>query len=193
MKNSPYNTIDAKVAAFLNGVVKFESNFIREAMASKSEGWKETADYFVCSFTTAKGVYKSFDFFTGVGHRIASKKHSPYGFASYVVKAEEMARMGINAARAMYPVKDIKGLQGRTMDVNQWVINPTPANVLYSLLSDMSACETSFNDWCSDFGYDNDSLSALNTYQACCENGEKVRALFSNEQVEQLRELLEEY
>lgn len=70
---------------------------------------------------------------------------------------------------------------------------PSAASVLHSLLSDASAIETSFDYWCSDYGYDSDSLKALNTYQACCEVGKKVNSFFSAAEREQLREMLQEY
>jgi len=54
---------------------------------------------------------------------------------------------------------------------------PTVKDVIYALYGDSRACNQSFNDWCSDFGYDSDSLKALNTYQACCESGVRLRKL----------------
>jgi hypothetical protein len=70
---------------------------------------------------------------------------------------------------------------------------PTSACVLYALLSDAQACDMSFNDWCTDFGYDADSITALNTYQACCSIGESMRKVFTSEQRAHLATLLEEY
>jgi hypothetical protein len=193
-KSSPYNDIDVAVAKFLKSVsTTFEVKFIREAMTSEIDNWQDMADYFLCSFTTAKGVYKSFDYYTGVGHRINSRTGNNFGFPSHVVNAVELAAVGIKAERGMYVAKRVRGLQGHSLNAKQWVVNPSAAGILYSLLSDMSALDTCFDDWCGDFGYDSDSLSALNTYQACCDGGKKIRALFSNEQIEQLQELLQDY
>lgn len=46
-------------------------------------------------------------------------------------------------------------------------VQPSLDNVLYSLYMDAQAGAMSFSEFCSDFGYDNDSISALNTYRAC--------------------------
>lgn len=70
---------------------------------------------------------------------------------------------------------------------------PTSASVLYSLLSDSQACDMSFNDWCSDFGCNADSIKALSTYQACCTIGESMRKVFTPDQRAHLATLLEGY
>ena len=70
---------------------------------------------------------------------------------------------------------------------------PCAADVLYSLLSDASAADQSFGDWCSDFGYDADSIKALNTYQACEKIGREMRVLFDTQTRELFREVLQDY
>lgn len=72
-------------------------------------------------------------------------------------------------------------------------VKPSAASVLHSLLLDASANDRSFNDWCSDYDYSNDSMKAFETYQACCAIGEKLRKIFNHAQRETLRELLEGY
>ena len=51
---------------------------------------------------------------------------------------------------------------------------PTLDDVLYSLISDSQACEMSFDEWCSDFGYNTDSRKALETYLLCQSNTKKL-------------------
>lgn len=72
-------------------------------------------------------------------------------------------------------------------------VTPCAADVLYSLILDSSAIDTSFDYWCSDYGYDADSISAFNTYQQCCKIAKELRQVFTNAQVETLRGLLEDY
>ncbi len=72
-------------------------------------------------------------------------------------------------------------------------VPPVAADVLYSLLLDSDAAAMSFNDWCSDFGYDNDSIKALTTYQACCKSAEELRKIFKRETLAELRETLQDY
>jgi hypothetical protein len=70
---------------------------------------------------------------------------------------------------------------------------PRAATVLHSTLMDARALDTSFEYWCDDFGYSSDSIKHLNVYQACCEIGKKINAMFNHEQRKHLNELLEDY
>lgn len=45
-----------------------------------------------------------------------------------------------------------------------------PKGVLYSLLSDSQAGSESFEEFCSNFGYENDSRKAYKTWEACVKN-----------------------
>lgn len=72
-------------------------------------------------------------------------------------------------------------------------VKPNATSVLYSLLIDAEAIDKSFVDWCDDFGYSNDSLKALNTYNACCVIGQQVRKMFSQAELTKLRDLLQDY
>lgn len=66
------------------------------------------------------------------------------------------------------------------------VKKPTPYNILASLTkSDPST----FEDFCSDFGYDEDSRKAEKTWKAVCEEWYKVSAFFSPSEIEQLQEI----
>lgn len=72
-------------------------------------------------------------------------------------------------------------------------VAPTAASVLYSLLADAQGAEQPFDYWAADYGYDTDSIKALNTYNACCEVRRQVNAFFTHAEREQLRTMLENY
>ncbi len=55
-------------------------------------------------------------------------------------------------------------------------VDPTAADVLDCLASDASGAEQSFEDWCSDYGYDTDSRKAEKTYKACVSIRERLMA-----------------
>lgn len=44
---------------------------------------------------------------------------------------------------------------------------PSNADILHSLILDASAANENFADWCSNYGYSDDSITALNTYREC--------------------------
>lgn len=74
-----------------------------------------------------------------------------------------------------------------------WLHAPSIKDVLYSVLSDASFGDFNFNDFCNEFDCSNDSFKAFNTYQACCNNGEKLRKALTSEQIEQFKIELEDY
>jgi hypothetical protein len=76
--------------------------------------------------------------------------------------------------------------QGRRMTVDFWcgsaiTTEPTSYDMLYCLLSDASANDMSFEDFCGEFGYDLDSRKAEETYKACRKVGTKVRKLLGED------------
>jgi len=54
---------------------------------------------------------------------------------------------------------------------------PSQDDILDCLFLDHDAGQLSFDDFCFDFGYDNDSLKALDVYRQCAETTQKVRKL----------------
>jgi hypothetical protein len=58
---------------------------------------------------------------------------------------------------------------------------PDAADVISCLISDTSAGEQSFEDFCSDFGYDQDSRRAEATWKACANLAPKVRGLLGED------------
>ena len=69
---------------------------------------------------------------------------------------------------------------------------PSKKDVLYSFIMD-DVTGMDFEEFCSEFGYDNGSIEALKTFEACKEQTENFHRLFNEEEREILRELLEDY
>jgi len=57
--------------------------------------------------------------------------------------------------------------------------DPEIDSVLDALKIDFISQDLSFKDFCSEFGYSTDSISALKTYKACLKNTDKVKKLFN--------------
>lgn len=70
---------------------------------------------------------------------------------------------------------------------------PSVSDVMYAILLDIEAADMSFNDWCAEFGMDNDSTKAFKTYQTCCEYAVFVRKAFTREQIQAMKEALVDY
>lgn len=70
---------------------------------------------------------------------------------------------------------------------------PDAASVIHSLLLDSDAAEMSFQNWCDNYGYDSDSISAFNTYQACEKIAQDLNKVFKRSELEELRAMLEDF
>lgn len=132
------------------------------------DGW-ESDHWHVDISRDTRSTY--LEFYTGLGNRQAPKR-GPFAF--------EVDR-------------------GNPREVHAWrqkhakPVPPTAASVLYCMLSDAQAGQGTFRDFCSDFGYSDDSIKALNTYTACQDMEHKLRAVFMSEHREELARLLENY
>ena len=58
---------------------------------------------------------------------------------------------------------------------------PTDTDVLPCLLADYSTVNESFEDFCMNFGYDEDSRKAEKIYKQCQRNGKKLEKLFGSD------------
>ncbi len=73
---------------------------------------------------------------------------------------------------------------------------PTPPgvnDVIFSLLTDWQGGRETFEDFCSSFGYDEDSRKAYKIWEACKKSGEKLQKLFSADEIEELEEAFRDY
>lgn len=128
-------------------------------------GRTDAMDGWIVTFTYGSQS-EDFEFFTGLGLRAAPTEHD-----------EARARMRLPGLSA----KDIqtRNIYGRryfaALEAFRKPKSPEPASVLHSLFMDAQACRQSFASWCSDFGYDTDSRNAISIYEACQNNGEKIR------------------
>lgn len=155
-------------AILAGGDIQFHAT--HRGQVTRDDGWECDAWQTVFTRQTAgKPESIVFDYFTGLGHRKPIKGAPKDKGSPNTLYREQWEK------RYLRPVA------------------PHAADVLYSLILDASACEMSFRDWCANYGYDNDSIKALNTYNACCESGEKLRRFFTTNQLADMTHTLEDY
>ena len=75
---------------------------------------------------------------------------------------------------------------GRSLTVPYWTGSaitdePTAADVLYSVIMDTSAGEYDFDDFCGEFGYDDDSRKAEKTWKSCKTIARKTRQFLGDD------------
>lgn len=72
-------------------------------------------------------------------------------------------------------------------------ITPRLHEVLYSLIMDIYCAEYDFEEFCANLGYDSDSRKAEKLYNQCVEQKEKVGSIFSPDEIEELKEIFQDY
>jgi hypothetical protein len=125
--------------------MEFTTTLVRNPITLKSDDWQKASHQWLVTIGN-----QNFDYYTGIGHR--TKFSRAY--------AREYGKMPIPLAILLKYTKPTR---------------PTFDDVLSCLLTDSLASETSFSNWCGDFGYDDDSIKALDIYRGCCESAKKLR------------------
>lgn len=168
---------DEKVQEYLNTV---EVHYDCLYLGKQEKEWEY--DEFLTIFKSKSGASEKFEFHTGLGHRI----HEERGFISYKDRKElEKYRKSLPNDTPVF-FRDPRSTCVR-------VVRPTPASVLYCLLSDSDLGSETFESFCDDLGYSTDSRKALEMYLECQANSTKLLKIFTSSQLEELKSLLEDY
>lgn len=77
---------------------------------------------------------------------------------------------------------------GSHADFTAGVREVTPYDVLACISGDTHCAET-FSDFCADYGEDEDSIKALQTFRRCSAFAKRLRAFFTPEEIENLQEI----
>lgn len=165
------NEIETAVTAILENVGVSYSAAYRGVKENALNG-SHSMDQWDCEFTTSRAPKKStkFDFYTGLGHRTPAPKPLDGG-----------------------PVPRKNTIMFERLEKQRSPVAPHAACVLNSLILDSTAANQTFNDWCADCGYDNDSIKALGIYRACQESAEKLRVIFDSATIKKLTDAIQDY
>jgi hypothetical protein len=89
------------------------------------------------------------------------------------------------------------GLGRVTKPKHSWMepkpVRPSNDDILHSLILDAGAANMNFADWCSDYGYSDDSISALNAYRECLTTATMLRKHFGRDTLEALKLQLQDH
>lgn len=137
--------------------------------------------------TVKQGAEESFTWRMGLG-LIDWKEVFKRGFAYGIGWSErEKYRMrGIHGFTSEH-MAAIVGSSRAVLNLFAKTVNP--AEVLGRVCSDANSANQPFESWCGDFGYDSDSISALETYRLCQSQGLRARRLIDTNTFDKLAEL----
>lgn len=89
--------------------------------------------------------------------------------------------------------RDCRWFEGRLVGATR-LPPPSLPDVLSCLLMDAEALDfPSFEDWAEEFGYGADSRKAEQAYRQCLDIGLKLRRMFGDATLQELRELFQDY
>lgn len=194
------NEHDTAVSDYLKSIrVKYDVNHTAEML---HDDWPHDLFYVVFSRPgqvksgggyVVKPAAEGFEYKTGIGHRVTPPQ-SKSGYSPRSLSPGQ--RRDAKALRELIGKSGLVGAKHATArrPVSiEYVTLPTQASVLCGLILDSSAEDENFESWADSYGYDSDSLKALEMYRACLANAKKLHNIFTCEQLEHLRELLEDY
>ena len=70
--------------------------------------------------------------------------------------------------------------------------NPDLLALLDCLIMDSRAVDQSFSEWCSELGYNDDSIKHLKIYENCIKQGEEFFKVFGKNDIEKIENLLDQ-
>ena len=92
--------------------------------------------------------------------------------------------------RAIFNVTMKRATGSYTFTFGQSVANGRNEPTNYDILACLEVyCPDTFEGFCSEYGYDTDSRSALNVFEAVQEQAAELNDLFSSEELEKLSEI----
>ena len=150
-----------------------EINFIGKEIPSNWLGETKPHNKYQFTITTPKGKYTSYFW-----DSLHNTEVSEMNIQSY---AERKYKARWDVLRYNEKVKVIKEL-----DVLKAKAKPTEYDVLACV---EKYSYDSFSDFCAEFGYSTDSISARETFLACGEEYAGLRRIFTEEQMEKMREI----
>jgi len=82
---------------------------------------------------------------------------------------------------------------GNITKITKQPLLPEISDFMYSIILDSDALQYDFEDWCGNFGYEEDSRKAEKIFNECLEIGLKLNRAISSEEFERLREIFQDY
>lgn len=174
------NETEQKVVDYLNSLFNFKWDIVYCGEGFSDDWNHDKWSVTITKFKTISNggviqgkVTEQFEYKTGFGHRYLQP-----------IAAREIKQYKLNPRSVAY---------ARTVAGSWYIKKPQIAAIIHCLLLDAEAGNESFSNWCDNFGFDSDSISAFNTYQACEKTAKQLNNLFNREQLQTLRDLLEDY
>ena len=112
-----------------------------------------------------------------------------YGVTLEILGCEYKPMWNEKQSRSVFKLRLKRGGKQYTFEFGQWIKDGNTSPDMYSVLACLTKYDVgSFEDFCSEFGYNEDSRTAERTYKAVCKEFAAVERLFSD-CMEELQEI----
>ena len=135
-------------------------------------------------------VIKQYEYLTEKGfyNKAVYKIADELGLKMKVGDYEYKDHFGDNVKRCVFKVTLKKGGKQYTLNFGQSIAEGSNEPTLYSVLACLQKYDVgSFEDFCGDFGYDEDSRTAEKIYRAVVKEFEAMERLFNSDELELLQ------
>ena len=161
--------------------IAYSAKFVPQSISRNRREPERLSLNWICVFSRTLGnpATMSIEYMQGIG-RIPGYNRTKL---RAVVKAmDDAAETGVYPSNPPNVFSKLKPLP-----------HPTAIDVIHCIISDARAASSSFDEWCSECGYDMDSRKALATYDACIKIAREARTVFGPGGLQELSELLRDY
>jgi hypothetical protein len=167
------NELESKLIDILNSHgIEYKAKH-RPSSAFKGDEWREKAinhNIYLCNHNGSVRIDTTYS--QGIAH------HPLYKQGNNLVSYWQRINESLETGRLSHTKKLPK---------------PSLVDVMHSLLVDSMGDFSSFSNWCNDYGYDSDSISAQDTFNACRDTKLSLEGLFTTESLAMMNELLEDH
>jgi hypothetical protein len=175
---------DAAVMALVPGL-EYKAVYVPLSHAPERDGVTEGLNWRIEMRHGAGSIDTTY--WQGIGHLpefaetyLKSRGWKPHSYY-------KSARHTVDSKRAFDKMMETGIVNGRYLPA------PSVADVLYCLLLDGETLDFgTFEEWAENFGYDTDSRKAEVIYRKCLEIGLRLRAMFGDAKLSELREALQD-
>ena len=186
-----YEEIECRIADIIESAgVKVSVHSSAELVKDKDDdGWLHDVWTVVIDKPASGKSPMMVKYRTGIGHRVGlgtmqtqkkQERLKDYKHPQKFIQANHFCWEATNAKRRHY-------------GDHQWLKVPKVSAVLHSLIMDAQAGSETFEDFCSNYGYDTDSRRALEMYLECQKYGNELRRFFNGGHMADMEEILRDY
>lgn len=180
-------TIESAVSSILSSSGVSVGMTLQNYNPNEKDEWRRIAAHWTVAIKSKSGRSQTFDYWLGSGNwtwRNSSRGYLPAGAIAIGGRTRTPAEC-LSSTSPYFSDKEAI-IQRCTCSP------PRIAEVLDCIIGDGGACDCTFEEWASDFGFDPDSRSAEKIYRQCQTNYQRLLSCISRDTIDAIRSAIEQ-